>query len=128
MAVASRALASARFSDASALVRCATSFLCARRAEVFTQGVKSIQTGLDATKNDVVLQFETTGGNLTTTAWAVNDPDKKYPISWPNVALRPTGALGLGFGSGKFEDRGDGASVAAAKDVSVTIRSYQVSS
>jgi hypothetical protein len=94
------------------------------RAEYFGLGFKSLQTDLDATASDVVLQFKSIGGDLTTTAWAVNDPDKKFEINWPDAPLRPPGAFGIGFGS--LEDTAGGGSVTVADAVSATFRSYQV--
>jgi len=74
-------------------------------AEIFTVpgAVINLQTDLDPTTSDVVIQLDTIGNQFTASAWAKNMPNKKYHVTLTDLAApRPPGGLGMGFGGLSF--------------------------
>ena len=64
----------------------------------FTGEQLTLETPLDPVNTDVVLQVDTVGANVTTTAWAVDDPASKYSITLVDTLARPAGFMGQSFG------------------------------
>lgn len=66
----------------------------------FTGEQLTLETPLDPVNTDVVLQVDTIGANVITTAWAVDDPTAKYSMTFVDSLARPAGFMGQSFGRG----------------------------
>jgi len=66
----------------------------------FTAETVTLETPLDPINTDIVLQVETVGTHVTTTAWAVHDPAGMYSITFIDTLSRPAGFMGQSFGRG----------------------------
>jgi hypothetical protein len=77
-----------------------------------------VNTPLDPVNSDVALQFDTIGDRITLRAWAVDQPDDVYSVTWKDEqGPRPLGYMGLGVGGGGPD----------AVNGQVMVRSFQVS-
>jgi len=76
----------------------------------------SLETPLDPTTSDVVLQLDTIGRHVIATAWPAGNPASKYSITFVDSVARPAGMMGPSFGR-----LGEDAAGAYA-----TFRSFQV--
>ena len=85
------------------------------------QTPKTLQTDLDPTTEDVVLQLDVVGSRATVRAWAVSKPEKIYTLTGSDSSMRPTGDFGIGFGRSGAISRG-----ASAQFRSVEVRPYAV--
>ncbi len=75
----------------------------------------SLATPLNPVTNDVVLRVDSVGAKITITAWAAQDPSRKYSLSVTGAVARPPGFIGQAFGRSPVATGG-----------SATFRSFEV--